>query len=96
MFTPDDKAPQVSLKEFFEATRAPEDMGYYRDYQKIVNKMGLVADKKHYLEVRAKARNSSTAKQYKSISRKLEQVLDTIRADVVAGRRPSNPLPDEI
>lgn len=37
---------------YFDATRCANDRGNYDDYQKIINRMGLTADKKLYRDLR--------------------------------------------
>jgi len=55
---------KVSLHGYFDATRAPGDRGNYNQYQKVINRMGLTAEKSHYVTIRAEARNSELKKQY--------------------------------
>ena len=58
MFAEGDKTQKPSFKEFYEATRAPADLGEYKTFQLIMNRMGHVADKKHFIEIRQEGRQS--------------------------------------
>lgn len=56
MFDENDETTKPTLKEFYEATRAPADMGTYKTFQIIMNRMGHVADKTHYIQIRQEGR----------------------------------------
>ena len=58
MFPDGDKTKKPTFKEFYEATRAPADLGEYKVFQQIMNRMGHVADKTHYIEIRQEGRQS--------------------------------------
>lgn len=68
MFGETDETSKPSFREFYEATRAPADMGEFKTFQLIMNRMGHVADKKHFVEIRQEGRQSATAGSYFGIS----------------------------
>ena len=78
MFYSDDDEPRLSLKEFFDASRAPHGRGKMKDYQSIYNKMGVVAEPKDFMVVRAKARNSALAAQYEKIGYQIDLIEGTM------------------
>ena len=45
MFAEGDNTKRPTLKEFYEATRAPADLGDWKTFQQIMNRMGHVASK---------------------------------------------------
>ena len=61
MFPEDDETVKPSFREFYEATRAPADMGEFKTFQTIMNRMGHVADKRHFIEIRQEGRQSATS-----------------------------------
>ena len=58
MFDADDKTKKPTLAQYYEAVRAPEGKGTFKDFAEIVKRMGQVADKKHYITIRQTGRNS--------------------------------------
>ena len=78
MFYRDDDEPRLSLKEYFDASRAPHGRGTMNDYQSIFNKMGVVVEQKDFMEVRAKARNYALAAQYEKIGNQIDLIEGTI------------------
>ena len=60
LFEDRDTTPKPSLREFYEATRAPSDLGDYKTFQVIMNAMGNVADKRHYIEIRQQGRHKTS------------------------------------
>ena len=78
MFYNDDSEPRMSLREFFDASRAPHGRGTMKQYQSIFNKMGVVVEQKDFMEVRHKARNSALAAQYDKIGNQIDLIEGTI------------------
>lgn len=56
MFGEEEEGERLSLRQFYEATRAPEALGDFDTYIKVMSRMGQVADKAHYIEVRQEGR----------------------------------------
>ena len=52
MFGENDTTKKPSFREFYEATRAPADTGDFKTFQLIMNRMGHVAEKPHYIDIR--------------------------------------------
>ena len=48
---------RISLHEYWDASRAPGDEGTFEDYSNILNIMGQVGDRAHYIGVRQESRN---------------------------------------
>ena len=68
MFPASDETTKPSFREFYEATRAPADLGDFKTFQLIMNRMGHVADKRHFIEIRQEGRQSATSGSYFGIS----------------------------
>ena len=61
LFEDRDQTPKPSFKEFYEATRAPSDLGEYTTFKVVMNAMGAVADKRHFIEIRQQGRHKTSA-----------------------------------
>lgn len=61
MFPAGDESKRPSFREFYEATRAPGDRGDFKTFKEIMNRMGHVADKRHYIEIRQMGRQSASS-----------------------------------
>lgn len=60
MFPDGDTTIQPSFRTFYECTRAPADLGDFATFQVIMNRMGHVADKRHYVEIRQEGRQTKS------------------------------------
>ena len=58
MFGENDTTKKPSFRVFYEATRAPADTGNFKTFQLIMNRMGHVAEKPHYIQIRQEGRQT--------------------------------------
>ena len=58
MYSDTDKTQKPTLAQYYEAVRAPEGRGTFKDFSKIITRMGQVPDKKNYIKIRQTGRNS--------------------------------------
>ena len=56
MFPDGDTTTKPSLRAFYESTRAPADLGNFKDFKEIMNRLGHVAEKRHFIEIRQEGR----------------------------------------
>ena len=57
----DGARPEMSLLDYYDATRAPGDRGDYGTYAKIQTIMGVKPERATYIDLRQQARNSALA-----------------------------------
>ena len=68
MFGENDTTKKPSFREFYEATRAPADTGDFKTFQLIMNRMGHVAEKPHYISIRQEGRQTADSGSFFGIS----------------------------
>lgn len=84
MFGENDKTTKPSFRQFYEATRAPADMGDFKTFQMIMNRMGHVAEKPHYIQIRQEGRQQATESFWGFSDLSLQEQNAEVYAKVVA------------
>ena len=83
----------LDLREFFNATRAHDDLGNYEDYGVIMDKMGTGPDPMAYRKIRQQARNGALDKQNDRTGEYIDRLM---YAAVAGGENAPNPIPVSI
>ena len=107
MFGENDTTKKISFRQFYESTRAPADLGDFKTFQMIMNRLGHVAEKPHFIQIRQEGRQTedssspiefgfgksdiSLQEQNAKVYAKVTDLEDHLRKEIAAGRPLSFP-----